>query len=138
MVTIERKEGYVIWTLNLSGVKKETYILPEDVEGVLLGSGVLLETLKSGAKFEFKAKNYKHDGALELVLSSTRPIELRWGVFDVPYRDYQAKLDAKCGLSGTLSLKLFRTQHAAKALGKNTTAENVSDLVFNELKMKIL
>lgn len=137
MVTIEKKAGYVIWTVNLSGVKKETYILPEDVEGILLGDGAVEDNLISGSKFDFKAKKYKHANALELVLSSTQPIELKWGIFDIPYKDYQAKLEAKCGISGTLSLKVFKTKPACKALGKNVSVNDINNVVFNELKMKI-
>lgn len=138
MVNIEKKPGYLIWTVNLSGVKKETYILPEDVEGILLAGGSRVqETFRSGTKFDFKAKKYKHEDALELVLSSTQLIEIKWGVFDISYRDYQAKLDAKCGLSGTISIKIFKTQQAAKSLGKNITQNDLDNIVFNDIRMKI-
>ena len=137
MVTIKKNDNSIIWTINLSGVKKETYILPEDVKGIVLADGSVDYTLVSGQKFDFVGKKYKHCTSVEIILSSSQPIELKWGVFDIPYKDYESKLSAKCGLSGTLSLRIFNTKTAFKGLGKNVVDVDVKNAVFNKLKMDI-
>ncbi len=135
MEKIIQKEGYVVWTINLSDTKKGEYLLPSNVKGTLFIDGAATDEILPGGKYKYKREKYA--SSTELALSVNDPITIKWGFGNVPYTDYEAKCDAKCGLSGEIQLMIFRTKEIFKKCGKELTDQDIKAKVIGEVSNSI-
>ena len=138
-VDVVSNKDYVMWQIDIENAVRDTTLnVAAGCIALYIVNGMLKSTNMPG-RWCIKSKDEERSNArLQLIgVNTDRTFEIRCGVGDIPFKDYELNVETKVGAHGECKIRISQPWSLYTTLGKaNITAQDIDD--YAKLKMREL